>query len=571
MSLRIAICGHVDHGKSTLIGRLLNDCGQVKEDRARKVQSFCENAGRRFEYAFLLDGLAEEQEKGITIDVTEVSWNFQGREFTIIDTPGHREFLKNMVGGASRADAGVLLFDVGSEIQDQFKRHAAMLGLLGISRVIVVLNKMDLVDWSEDVFFAREREILEFFASASMPRPVILPAAAWMGANLIHQAAEMPWYRGPTLAQLCADIPPPKTLGSMALRIPLQGSYVRGGKEIFVGRVEAGSLKVGDPLVFLPSGKKSVVASLEIFGEPGRRSAEAGESIGFTLGEPLALKRGELGCGEAAPALLARQLRADIFWLAKEKLEKGATYQLRCGTKEVGATVSSVTELFDSSGCLARVNLQLSEPIGIDHFASCESTGRFILSKEGQALGGGRILAPEAGAILWMTGLSGAGKSTLAEALEKRLQSQGLRTKILDGDVLRTGLCRGLGFSDADRSENVRRTAEVAKLFAESGMVTIVALISPFAADRDNARLIAGKEKFLEIFVDCPLSQCEKRDPKGLYKKVRKGEISHFTGIHSRYDAPGAPDLHLRTDKLSIDAAVQEILGLFSPDEGLEC
>ncbi len=583
--LRVAVAGYVDHGKSTVIGRLLNDTAQVREDRFNKVKTLCETSGRRFEYAFLLDALEEEQQQGITIDVTEVPWKYKDREYTIIDTPGHKEFLKNMVGGASRADAAVLVVDAQEGLKAHFQRQVAVMALLGIPKIIVALNKMDLVDWSEKVFNEREQQLDQLFKNAGLKPAQVIPVGAWQGANLLEPAKEMPWYKGPTLAQAFSDLPPPKAVDQAPLRFPLQDVYKFDDKRIYVGRVEAGILTVGQTIIFLPSGRQSVVQTIEVHGEPGRKTAKPGEAVGITLEDPLFLERGELGFEPQHPPRVSRSFTADLFWLAPEPLQVGKSYALRCGNAELLAQVEAVESVLNpenlvqidgqklESSAIGRVRLSLNKALAHDFFKDSENTGRFVLIEDFRVAGGGRILSDQRaylstelsevtteqrtekfghpGFVLWTTGLSGSGKSTLMRELERHLFSLGVNTFVLDGDNIRQGICSDLGFSDADRTENIRRVSETAKLFADAGMVVLTAFISPFEADRERAREIIGSHRFVEIFVDCPIEECEKRDPKKLYSKARGGEITQMTGLTSGYEKPSLPDIHLRTDQLS--------------------
>jgi bifunctional enzyme CysN/CysC len=591
--LRLAVAGYVDHGKSTVIGRLLNDTRQVREDRFDKVKAFCENSGRRFEFAFLLDALEEEQQQGITIDVTEVPWVFRGREYTIIDTPGHKEFLKNMVGGASKADAALLVVDAQEGLRGHFQRQVAVMALLGVPKIIVALNKMDLVSWSEQVFREREQQLDALFKSAGLKPAQVIPVAAWQGANLLENSSEMPWYRGPTLAGAVADLPLPTAVNESALRFPLQDVYKFDDKRIYVGRVEAGTLKVGQKIKFLPSNRESVIRTIEVHGEPGRKTAAAGESVGITLQDPLFLERGELGFEPRFAPKVSRTITADLFWLAPQPLVAGKSYALRCGTSELRAQVETIESVLNpedlaeqpdhelTTGAIGRVKFTLEKALAHDFFKDSESTGRFVLIEDYRVAGGGRILPDgraflstelsqvtpteratrfgHKGFVVWTTGLSGSGKSTIVRELERRLFQEGMNVFVLDGDNIRQGICGDLGFSRGDRGENIRRVAEVAKLFADAGSIVLTAFISPFEADRRRAREIIGEDRLVEIFVDCPLEECEKRDPKKLYAKARSGEFGEMTGITSPFEVPLKPDLHLRTDQLNSADCVARI------------
>ncbi len=595
-SLRLVIAGHVDHGKSTIVGRLLSDSGQVHQDKLSKLRATCEKSGRQFEFAFLLDALEEEQEQGITIDVTEVRWRHRDREFVLIDTPGHKELLKNMVGGASRADAAILVVDVNEGVRPHFRHQTAVMQILGIPRVIVVLNKMDRASWSKELYLKREGEVRELFSLLGMRSPRVVPMAATLGANLMSSAAEMPWYDGPSLVHLLEDLPPAEGAHQKPLRFALQDVYKFDDRRIYVGRVDAGCLRVGERIRFFPSERESRVLTIEEFGHEGRAAAFPGDSVGITLEDPLFLERGQIGAPPGRDPRVARALTADIFWLGRTPLSAGKSYSLRCAHAEVTATVERIEYVMDSEtmtqkpaeraepGCLARVRMRLDAPIAYDYFEESESTGRIALVEDYRIGGGGRIVADRRpnlseetsevtlaererrnghrGLVLWMTGLSGAGKSTLARGLERALFDRGRQVCVLDGDNLRLGLCSDLGFGAGDRSENIRRIAETARLLADSGFIVVVAAISPFTADRAGARRVVGSDRFLEVFVDCPLSECEKRDRKNLYDRARQGLIPNFTGIHSAYEAPSRPDLRLPTHELSVPGAVEKTLSL---------
>jgi bifunctional enzyme CysN/CysC len=568
--------GHVDHGKSTLIGRLLADTDQTRLERAAKVQSLCESTGRKFEYAFLLDALEEEQTQGITIDVTEVNWRFKDKEYVFVDTPGHREFLKKMVGGASRVEAAVLLLDVSEGIKEAFRRQMMVLDLLGVKRRIIVVNKMDLADWREDAWLEREKEIRALLGPES-GEVWIIPASAWHGANLLSRAEEMPWYQGGIFADaLHAAASAPEEKAGPA-RFFIQDVYkFEEKKRIYVGRVESGEIYVGQELMFHPGHLSTRVTSIEVHGEK-RLSARKGDAVGLTLADPLFLDRGALGFEPSHAPAVSSHLRGDLFWLDSTPIKKGDRLKIKMGTRSGFARVHDIEREIDGDTFMekkspealrmfGRVVFHLEEEWSFDRFEDCEPTGRFVVSREGQVLGGGRWVdkaeAAAAGGkrVLWFAGLSGAGKTTLARALEAELKKKNEKVFVLDGDVLRRGLCSDLGFSDEDRRENIRRAAELAKLLAAEGFTVITAFISPRQEHRDLARAIVGNEAFAEIFIDCPLEVCEARDVKGLYKKARRGEIPDFTGIHSAFEAPLTADVHLSTAHESIETSIQQLL-----------
>lgn len=581
MKVRVALVGHVDHGKSTVIGRLLSDTGQAREDRREKVRSTCESVGRRFEYAFLLDALEEEQSQGITIDVTEVNWSHGGREIVFVDTPGHREFLKKMIGGASRVDAAILVVDALEGLKDTFRRQMHVLELLGVRQRIILLNKMDLAGWKEETWEARRREVFETQGLDPRTTPVI-PVAAWHGENLLAPSDQMPWYRGPTLAQALSALEPARPEEEAPLRYFVQDVYRKEEQRIFVGRVEAGTLRQGQRIRFFPEGRETTVRSIEVHGED-RDEARCGDAIGITLEDALYLDRGALGFSPDSPPRLSREVQADLFWLDSEPVLPGDRLRIKAGTQFAEARVERIDSELDcetfavqenpSKICsFGKVWLKFDSPWAFDAFSECPPSGRFVAMKGFRALGGGRWLAPTSdgpasmprtlpGQVVWLTGLSGAGKSTIAAGLKLRLLGQGIAATVLDGDELRQGLCKDLGFSLVDRAENLRRAAEVARLMARAGLVVITASISPLREIRERAREIVGTDSFLEVFVDCPLERCEARDPKGLYERARRGLLSEFTGIDSPYEIPLKPDVTLKTDVQDPDSCVRDLLG----------
>ena len=601
MSLRIVIAGHVDHGKSTLVGRLLSDTGQIFPERIEKVKNICHDSGKKFEFAFLLDAFEEEQKEGITIDKTEIPWSYKNRNFLFIDTPGHKEFLKNMISGASTADAGIIMLDASEGVREQFKRHAYIISMLGIKQVLVVVNKMDLVKYSQDHFAKLEREVSHIVKTTYK----IIPLSAFEGKNLIHKCDELKWFKGQTLADELHSLTSSQQ-SHPYLRFSLQDVYKFDENRIYAGKMESGQLSVGDIISFLPSGSSTTIKTIESWNTASKpQTASAGQAIGITLQDPLFLERGEVGFkeNESIPTL-THQMHVSLFWISPKPLEKGKNYKLKMLTQESECKVESLFNIFNPASDAinaseadqmnpheaGEVILKLSKGIVCDSFEQCENTGRFVLLDDHRIVGGGVILNPNTirvfketghvtrkertdrfghhGAVLWLTGLSGAGKSTIAKELEKILFEHNVHSIVLDGDNLRKGLCKDLGFSVEDRKENIRRTGEVAKLIAESGAIAIAALISPFEQDRQMVRSLMPNSDFIEIFVDCSLEECERRDTKGLYKKARNGEIKGFTGIDSAYQKPQKADLTLQTDKQNIQQCIDQIL-LFLKTRGL--
>ena len=621
---RIVVVGHVDHGKSTLIGRLLADTDSLPEGKLAAVEKACREEGMPQEYAFLLDALLEEQAQNITIDTTRIEFRHQGRAFQIIDAPGHREFIKNMVTGAAAADEAILLIDAKEGLKEQTRRHGLLLSLLGVGRVIVAVNKMDLVGWQEARFRELEKEIREYLGGLKIPPREVIPISAREGSQVKNpDPKNLGWFRGPTLlAALLAGSPGGDRGGDASgpLRFVVQDVYRFDDRRVIAGRIESGTLRPGDPLVFFPDRKSSRVKTIEAWGQPeGVQELGPGRAAAVTLEEQIFVERGHVGSHEEQPPVESREVRARIFWLDTEPLRLHAPVQLRLATQSVEARLVAIDRVVDAekleqkSGAreevgrfeVAEVRIRCRRPLVYDAHDRVESLGRFALQQGPRLGGGGIILTAEyparlaravtgehltwtegrvsqearaahfghEGAVIWLTGLSGSGKSTLAVALESLLFRRGIASMILDGDNLRHGLCADLGFSLTDRAENIRRAGEVAKLMAESGLVVISSLISPLRRERQAVRSAcqASGVNFSEIFVNAPLGECEKRDPRGLYRKARAGEIKGFTGIDSPYEEPESPDLVLRTDREKVDASVaqllQHVLGLVSLKE----
>lgn len=598
---KIVIAGHVDHGKSTLVGRLLSDTNQVFPERVAKVKNICEQNGKKFEFAFLLDAFEEEQKEGITIDKTEIPWVYKGKEFLIIDTPGHKEFLKNMISGASTAETALIMLDAEEGIKEQFKRHSYIVGMLGIKNIIVVLNKMDLIQYSEEKFKKIESQVLKIYSDLNIKASKIIPVSAFLGENLLTKSDKLKWYKGLTLADALIEVSAHTTTLKTDLRFSLQDVYKFDEKRIYAGKIESGSLSIGDEIKFLPSGSVSKIRSIESWNTPTPvLTAGAGASTGFTLHDPLFLERGEIGykVTENAP-VVTFQAHASLFWMSSAPLEPKKTYKFKMATQEVDCKIENIFSVFNpqtfndetpkaneslrmDNGEAGEIIIKFQKNIVCDSFNDYPNTGRFVLLDNHRIVGGGVILAANTihvfkesselttlerakhygheGAILWLTGLSGAGKSTIAKQLEKKLFLMNAKTLILDGDNIRKGLCRDLGFSDEDRKENIRRTGAVAKLVADSGSLVIAALISPFSSDRDLVKSQMEGTKFFEIYIKCPLEECERRDKKGLYKKARAGEIKGFTGIDSDYEVPEKPQLIIDSDKLNPDESVETIM-----------
>jgi bifunctional enzyme CysN/CysC len=610
--LKVVFVGHVDHGKSTLIGRILNDTNSLPEGKIAAIQQACAAEGMDFEYAFLLDALLEEQAQNVTIDTTQIPFRTARRQYVIIDAPGHKEFLKNMITGAARADAAVLVVAANEGVREQSRRHAYLLSLLGIQQIIVIVNKMDLAGYSAQVFGDIEREYREFLGSLGLQARRFIPASARDGENVAWRRTEsLNWHDGPTLLGALDELENTTGAVSQPLRFCVQDVYRFDERRIIAGRVESGSLRAGDQLVFSPANKTSTIATIESWSAPPREEAIAGDSIGITLREQIFVERGYVASHQEETPIQANRFRADIFWLTDALLRQDAQYVLRLATQEVKCQVVAIEQVMDSAtlavtaageGTVARnqvgrVTLQSRSPLVFDNHDRVPSLGRFVIIDEGRIAGGGIIFGGvytsraevksknifwsegkitaqhraaqngHRGAVVSLTGLSGAGKSTIAQALEGELFARGMHTYVLDGDNIRHGLNSNLGFSPEDRVENIRRVSEVAKLMADAGAVAITAFISPYRVDRRRAREIAleSQADFIEVFVDAPLHVCEERDPKNLYKKARAGEIREFTGIDAPYEAPEDPEIVVRTDQQSVAESVGAILEQLLP------
>ena len=612
--LNLVVVGHVDHGKSTLIGRLLFDTGSVADGKAERLQAAAKAEGMEFEYAFLMDALLEEQAQNITMDTTRVPFRTARRAYTIIDAPGHKEFLKNMITGAASADAAILLVDAQEGLREQTRRHGFLLSLLGLKQIVVAVNKMDLVNYDQAVFNRIRDELSEFLTKLGVAPSQVVPISAKNGVGLLKVSELTPWYKGPALLEALEQFRANPPMAGAPMRLTVQDIYRFDARRIVAGLVEAGSVSVGDPIEFYPGRKRSKVKSIETWPVPPGQNpptgpVETGRSIAITLEDELFVERGQVGAPPDRPPAEARTFIARIFWLHAEPLKIGDVVPLRLGTQQAEARLIAIQRTLDAvsleskSGAIsevkrhevAEVRLRVRRTLAVDPGGVIPPTGRFVLMRGRRIAGGGvvdlaagdepegtaAVTAPASraallghrGAVIWMTGLSGAGKSTLAEALEKRLLRSGVLAAVLDGDALRTGISKNLGFTPEDRKENLRRATELALHLADAGVVVVAALISPFRADRAQVADRARERgvAFAEVFVNAPLAECERRDPKQLYQKARAGKIPMFTGIDSPYEAPLAPDLELRTDRDSVDQSLEKLarlaLGLARPEE----
>jgi bifunctional enzyme CysN/CysC len=603
--LKIVIVGHVDHGKSTLVGRLFHDTGSLPEGKLETIKAVCERRGMPFEWAFLMDALQAERDQGVTIDTAQIQFRTNARDYVIIDAPGHKEFLKNMITGAASSEAALLLIDAAEGVREQSRRHGYLLHLLGVRQVAVLINKMDLVGYSAERFGDVAEEYREYLAGLGVRPTGFIPISAREGDGIAERSKAMRWYQGPTVLEALDQFVPGTPPVDLPLRLPIQDVYRFDQRRILVGRIASGRLAVGDELVFSPSNKTAKVKSIEGWSVPELPGeAVAGESVGITLEDQIFVERGEVASHREQPPIESNVFRARVFWLGRAPLEPGNRYTLKLNTTETDVTVQSIESVIDTGDLssrpadllerngVAEVVLRTRGLLALDEHRANPLTGRFVLVEDHLPVGGGIIsmegypdqrelitrratnittvghgVALEAriarnghkGGVLWFTGLSGSGKSTLALALEARLFAKGYHVYVLDGDNIRDGLNANLGFSPADRAENIRRVGEVAALFADAGFLVITSFISPYRADRERARR-AAPEAFYEIFIDAPLDVCEARDPKGLYKRARTGEIPEFTGVSSPYEPPEAPELVIHTGEHSVDDCLSELM-----------
>ena len=598
--LRFITCGSVDDGKSTLIGRLLYDSKMIFEDQLAALEADSKKMGtqgQNIDFALLVDGLAAEREQGITIDVAYRFFSTDRRKFIVADTPGHEQYTRNMITGASTADLAIILIDARRGVLTQTRRHSYLVSLIGIKNVILAINKMDLVNYSHEVFDRILGDYTAFASQLAIEKIVPIPISALAGDNITERSGNTPWYHGPTLMHHLETVEFAIASRSAPFRMPVQwvnrpNLDFRG----FSGMVSSGTVHPGDLVKVMPSARQSRVARVVIDGD--LPYATAGQSVTVTLEDEIDCSRGDVICGAESPAEVSDQFETTIVWMNDTPMLPGRSYLLKLGTKTVTCSITTLKHKVNVNTLeqiaarqlelneIGLCNISLDQPIAFDAYAENRDTGGFILidrlSNETMAAGmihfalrraqnihwqavdvGRASRATQKGqraCVLWFTGLSGAGKSTVANLVEKRLFALGRHTTLLDGDNVRHGLNRDLGFTDTDRVENIRRVGEVARLMADAGLIVLVSFISPFRSERQMAREMVPEGEFLEVFVDTPLAVAESRDVKGLYKKARRGEIKHFTGISSPYEAPENPELHIDTTKLSPEAAAELIV-----------
>jgi bifunctional enzyme CysN/CysC len=597
--VRIVIVGHVDHGKSTLVGRLLHETGSLPEGKLEMLKAVSARRGMPFEWSFLLDALQTERDQGITIDTTQIRFRTGSRDIVLIDAPGHAEFLRNMITGASQADGAVLIIDALEGVRDQTRRHGYLLHLLGVKQVAIVVNKMDRVDFSADRFNEISDEISAHLIGLGVTPTAVIPISARDGDGVAERTPRIGWYDGPTVVEALDRLEPARPLQELALRLPVQAIYKFDDRRIVAGRIESGHLAAGEEIVIMPAGKIARIKTVESWPlTPAKGMQGAGRSIGITLDRELFIERGDVIAHAGFSPRDTSRLRARIFWLHDKPLSKGEQILVRLGTREARATVVAIEKAVDpgelssiesksiAKNHVGEIDISLAHPIAADPYSDNPRTGRLVIEVAGRIAGGGLVLSVDAGqravpidivpvesalrpdersaryrhggAVVWLTGLPGSGKSTLARALERRLFSSGGSPILLDGDTLRAGLNGDLGFSAGDRTENIRRLAEVATHLARNGHIAIVAAVSPSREDRTAARRIADTA-FREVYVATPKEVCESRDPKGHYAKARAGALKAFTGIGNDYQPPTSSELTIDTSARSVSDATDEI------------
>ncbi|MBS1702248.1 MAG: adenylyl-sulfate kinase [Armatimonadetes bacterium] len=576
--LRVATAGSVDDGKSTLIGRLLLETDSLLDDQLQALEDSSRRRGsEELQLALVTDGLRAEREQNITIDVAFRTFYSRDRRIILADSPGHVEYTRNMVTGASTADVVIVLADAFRGETVQSRRHLAIASLLRTPLIVLAINKMDLVGYDQQVFDQLRDSLVGFATSLGANRVEAVPISALVGDNVCSKSEAMPWYTGDCLLDLIDQFEPESQIGMARLAVQ---SVLRAGenRRYYAGSLVGGSVGIGDTLR-ASSGNKSVVEEILVAGDQADLTP-SGSACAVRLADELDISRGDWLSAIASPPTEARTFHATLFWLQPEALRLGMTYQLRQGPRTLSAKVTSIlgqlnfeTGAFSPTGSIAvndvcRVEIELAQPAPLELFADSRDLGGFVLvDPRHQTVAAGCIEAileaevastAKLNTVLWLTGLSGAGKSTLATAITDALLAQGVAVMHLDGDLLRSGLCSDLGFTDEDRRENVRRTAEVAKLFAQRGTLTICSLISPSKAQRDLAREILG-DCFVETYVRCGLDECIRRDPKGLYARAISGAIPRFTGISDPYEAPETPELVVDTERHSVEECVRNV------------
>jgi len=604
--LRFITCGSVDDGKSTLIGRMLYESHMLFDDQLSSLESDSKKIGTQgdnIDFALLVDGLAAEREQGITIDVAYRFFSTDKRKYIVADTPGHEEYTRNMATGASTADIAIILVDAEQGVLTQTRRHSFIVSMVGVKKVLLAINKLDLVDYSEEVYNNIVSEYQEFANNAlNIDSITPIPISALMGDNVVHKSENTPWYNGQTIMQYLETVEVHDQKISQSFRMPIQwvnrpNSEFRG----FSGLIASGEIKSGEEVKILPGGKKSSIKDIVTW-SGNLESASAGQSVTVTLDDEIDISRGDVMISAKSSCGESDQFQAHVLWMNDDAMMPGRQYLLKSNTQSATLTLGKLKHKIDVNTLehlpakilqlneIGVCNLSLDKRIAFDPYEENQTMGGFIIidrmsnntvgmglidfalrrsenihwqkmdvSKESRAKQ--KLQTPK---VIWFTGLSGSGKSSIANILEKKLQSLGRHTITLDGDNIRHGLNRDLGFTEADRVENIRRVGELAKLMLDSGLICITSFISPFESERSMARTLVSENEFIEVFVDTPLSVCEQRDVKGLYAKARAGEIPNFTGISSPFEAPKNPEIRIDTTNISAEEAANQIVEFLS-------
>ncbi|HVO90847.1 MAG TPA: sulfate adenylyltransferase subunit CysN [Casimicrobiaceae bacterium] len=602
--LRFITCGSVDDGKSTLIGRLLHESKMIFEDQLAALVADSRKIGTRgddIDYALLLDGLAAEREQGITIDVAYRFFATDRRKYIVADTPGHEQYTRNMITGASTADLAVILIDARKGVLTQTRRHSYLVGLIGIRHVVLAVNKMDLVDYAEETYARIVEDYRAFAQRIGLPDVAVVPIAAVHGDNIVTRSAKTPWYQGPTLLQLLESVEIDEArVQRQPFRMPVQWVNRRNADfRGFAGTVASGVVRNGDRVRVLPSGRDSRVARI-VTGDGDVDRAIANQSITLTLEDEIDVARGDVIAPPDDAPEVADQFEATVVWMHEQPMLRGRSYLMKIATNTVTATVAPLKHKVNVNTLehvaatklelneIGVVDLELDRPVPFEPYEVNRDLGGFILIDRltNNTVGAGMLrfalrrsqnvhwqaididkaaharIKGQKPCVVWLTGLSGAGKSTIGNLLEKRLYALGRHTYMLDGDNVRHGLNKDLGFTEADRVENIRRVAEVAKLMVDAGLIVITAFISPFRNERQTARALVQQGEFIEVFVDAPLEVAEQRDPKGLYRKARSGQLKNFTGIDAPYEAPERPEIRLDTAGQTPEQAVDRLMAV---------
>ncbi len=599
--LRFITCGSVDDGKSTLIGRLLYEAQMIFDDQVQSLRADSRRQGTQggeVDFALLVDGLVAEREQGITIDVAYRFFNTDKRKFIVADTPGHEQYTRNMVTGASTANLAIILIDATQGVLTQTRRHSFIVSLLGIKQVVLAVNKMDLVGYDKDVYADIVESYSKFAARLDFDSIEAIPLSALAGDNILERSANTPWYSGPTLMGYLESVSVEEASVEGALRFPVQwvnrpDANFRG----YSGTIASGRVTQGDAIRVLPSGVTSIVEDIVLYDDL-LETAATGRAVTLTLKDEIDISRGDVIVTADRPCEVSDQFAANMVWMDQDEGFIGRSYWLLLGAMRVSATVTDIKYKYNintfeklssnsmSLNDIGEVSLSLDRAIPFEPFSDCKAMGSFVLVDRysNATVAAGMIkfslrraqnvhrqalmvdrkaresLNGHEGKVIWFTGLSGSGKSTVANALEQVLHQRGVRTYILDGDNVRHGLNKDLGFTDADRVENIRRIAEVSRLMVDAGIVVLTSFISPFRSERDMARGLFDTNEFIEVYVNVPLEVAEDRDPKGLYKKARRGELPNFTGIDSDYEAPENPELDIDTAVDTVEVCVERIL-----------